>query len=202
MKDHHRPQLGQRASGGKPATMGCFFLRPGHHRRRPVFCRRAAAVADDQVRIPHDRGRPAQGKLLAQDPLMHNRSRLETEFRIGNVDQIERLLCAAAGGTRDADAPASARPRLGGISFLHRFGSALNHHVHLHACVTDGVFVPAADQAGSDAAPAFLPVRLITAADLAAFTHRRWRRFSAGRVRIHGPRPGRGRRRSSLRGGR
>jgi hypothetical protein len=23
-------------------------------------------------------------------------------------------------------------------------GSALNHHVHLHSCVTDGVFVPAA----------------------------------------------------------
>ena len=27
----------------------------------------------------------------------------------------------------------SAPKRLGGISFLHRFGSALNHHVHLHA---------------------------------------------------------------------
>ena len=25
------------------------------------------------------------------------------------------------------------RPRLGGISFLHRFGSTLNHHVHLRA---------------------------------------------------------------------
>ena len=90
--------------------------------------------------------------------------------------EIERLLCAAAGGTRDADAPTSARPRLGGISFLHRFGSALNHHVHVHACVTDGVFVPAADQAGSDAPPAFLPVRLITAADLAALTKRVRRR--------------------------
>jgi hypothetical protein len=58
--------------------------------------------------------------------------------------EIERVLSAAVGVTRAADAPASARPRLGGISFLHRFGSALNHHVHLHACVTDGVFVPAA----------------------------------------------------------
>ncbi len=90
--------------------------------------------------------------------------------------EIERLLCAAVGVTRAADAPASARPRLGGISFLHRFGSALNHHVHLHACVTDGVFVPAADQAGCDAPPAFLPVRLITAADLAALTKRVRRR--------------------------
>ncbi len=47
------------------------------------------------------------------------------------LDEIERLLCAAPGGTSDPATPASARPRLGGISFLHRFGSALNHHVHL-----------------------------------------------------------------------
>jgi len=92
------------------------------------------------------------------------------------LDQIERSLCAAAGGTPDADMPRAARPRLGGISFLHRFGSALNHHVHLHACVTDGVFVPAADDAGCDAPPAFLPARLITAADLAALTVRVRRR--------------------------
>jgi len=90
--------------------------------------------------------------------------------------EIERLLLAASGFNPAANTPASARPRLGGISFLHRFGSALNHHVHLHACVTDGVFVPAADQAGSDTPPAFLPVRLITAADLAALTKRVRRR--------------------------
>jgi hypothetical protein len=86
--------------------------------------------------------------------------------------EIERLLCAAAGVTSDAATPASARPRLGGISFLHRFGSALNHHVHVHACVTDGVFVPAAAEAGCDAPPAFLPARPITQADLAALTER------------------------------
>jgi|GEM_PF-2124545 len=77
------------------------------------------------------------------------------------VDEIERLLCASAGLPRDADAPRAVRPRLGAVSFLHRFGSALNHHVHLHACVTDGAFMPAADGAGCAAAPAFLPVRPI-----------------------------------------
>jgi hypothetical protein len=92
------------------------------------------------------------------------------------LDEIERALCAAAGGTPDADMPRAARPRLGGISFLHRFGSALNHHVHLHACVTDGVFVPSADDAGSDAPPTFLPARPITQADLAALTERVRRR--------------------------
>jgi hypothetical protein len=92
------------------------------------------------------------------------------------LDEIERLLCAAAGVTRDATTPSASRPRLGGISFLHRFGSALNNHVHLHACVTDGVFVPAADLAGCDAPPTFLPARPVIAADLAALTERVRRR--------------------------
>jgi hypothetical protein len=49
------------------------------------------------------------------------------------LTEIEWFLLAAAGGTPDADLPRAARPRFGGISFLHRFGSALNRHVHLHA---------------------------------------------------------------------
>jgi hypothetical protein len=92
------------------------------------------------------------------------------------LDEIERLLCAAAGVTRDAATTAYVRPRLGGISFLHRFGSALNHHVHLHACVTDGVFVPPAAEAGCDGPPAFLPARPFTPADLAALAERVRRR--------------------------
>jgi len=59
--------------------------------------------------------------------------------------EIERLLCAAAGVTIDADALAAAHPRLGAVSFLHRFASALNRHVHLHVCVTDGGFTSTAD---------------------------------------------------------
>ena len=82
----------------------------------------------------------------------------------GQRGRLERLLRAAAGGTLNPATPASARPRLGGVSFLHRFGSALNHHVHLHACLTNGVFVPAADDAERDAPPA----RPINQADLAA----------------------------------
>jgi hypothetical protein len=92
------------------------------------------------------------------------------------LDEIERSLITASRVTAAGDTPRAACPRLGGISFLHRFGSALNHHVHLHACVTDGVFVPAADDAGCDAPPAFLPARPITAADLAALTVRVRRR--------------------------
>jgi len=54
--------------------------------------------------------------------------------------------------------------------------AALTHHVHLHACVTDGVFVPAADHAGCDALPTFLPARPITPSDLASLTERVRRR--------------------------
>jgi hypothetical protein len=31
--------------------------------------------------------------------------------------------------------------RLGAVSFVQRFGAALNTHVHLHCCVIDGVWV-------------------------------------------------------------
>ncbi len=75
------------------------------------------------------------------------------------------------GPAHDATARPSLRPRLGAVSFLHRFGSALNRHVHLHACVTDGLFMP--DHAGV----AFLPARPVTPADLATLTERVRRRF-------------------------
>ena len=92
------------------------------------------------------------------------------------LDEIERLLLAASGFNPAANTPASARPRLGGISFLHRFGSALNRHVHLHACVIDGVFRPAAADAACDTPPTFLPARPISQANLAALTERVRRR--------------------------
>jgi Transposase zinc-binding domain/Putative transposase len=30
--------------------------------------------------------------------------------------------------------------QIGAVAFIHRLGSALNEHVHLHVCVVDGVF--------------------------------------------------------------
>jgi len=83
------------------------------------------------------------------------------------ISRVERLLCTAAGPTCDGHRPGAARPRLGTVSFLHRIGSALNHHVHLHVCATDGVFVPT-----GDGRPAFLPARPITQAALATLTEK------------------------------
>jgi hypothetical protein len=87
------------------------------------------------------------------------------------IEEFERLLRTAAGLPRDGHRPSAARPRLGAVSFLHRFGSAVNHHVHLHVCATDGVFVPT-----GDGRPAFLPARPITQADLATLTEKVRRR--------------------------
>jgi hypothetical protein len=82
------------------------------------------------------------------------------------LDEIERWLGAAVAIVPDAAARQSLRPRLGAVSFLHRFGSALNRHVHLHACVTDGLFMPVQEGV------AFLPARPVTPADLLTLTER------------------------------
>ena len=67
-----------------------------------------------------------------------------------------------------SDAAEHARPRLGAVSFQHRFGSALNQHVHLHACVTDGVF----KQRAADGGVTFHAGRPLTASDLIAVNQR------------------------------
>ncbi len=50
--------------------------------------------------------------------------------------------------------------------------SALNRHVHLHACVTDGVFFKTETEHAADARVAFLPARPITPGDLDTLTER------------------------------
>ena len=85
--------------------------------------------------------------------------------------EIEKLLCS-----NHATLP-SPRPRVGAVSFLHRSGSGLNRHAHLHAAVTDGVFLPGPH--GPDGPPAFLPARPLTQGDLAALTERVRRRVIA-----------------------
>jgi len=93
------------------------------------------------------------------------------------LDEIETLLCLERLRCAQQAAPSSARPRLGAVSFLHRFGSGLNRHAHLHAAVTDGVFLPGTH--GPDGPPAFLPTRPLTQGDLAALTERVRRRVIA-----------------------
>ncbi len=83
--------------------------------------------------------------------------------------EVEQLVRKAAGLTPTPDRPLA--PRIDGVYFLHRFGSALNRHVHLHACVTDGVF---SDNDGEQTEPrvTFLPARPITSGDVDPLTSR------------------------------
>jgi hypothetical protein len=53
--------------------------------------------------------------------------------------------------------------RLGAVSFLQRFGSTLNAHVHFHCCVIDGVFA-----VGEDGQVHFAEAAALTPEDLAA----------------------------------
>jgi hypothetical protein len=51
--------------------------------------------------------------------------------------------------------------RLGAVTFLQRFGSALNAHVHFHCCIIDGVFALGADgQVYFAEAPALIPASI------------------------------------------
>ena len=55
------------------------------------------------------------------------------------------------------------RGRLGAVSFVQRFGAALNVHVHFHCCVIDGVFAT-----GEDGQVQFAGAHALTPQDLAA----------------------------------
>ena len=48
---------------------------------------------------------------------------------------VEAHLCKSCPG-------ASAQARFGAVSFVHRFGAALNRHLHYHGCILDDLFDP------------------------------------------------------------
>lgn len=67
--------------------------------------------------------------------------------------EVEAALCGCS-----LDAPGEAR--FGAVSFAHRFGSALNVHLHFHCCVVDGVF--SATEEAIRFPPAFLTDAAVT----------------------------------------
>jgi hypothetical protein len=48
------------------------------------------------------------------------------------ANEIERAIYAHSPG-------APCESSIGGVAFIHRFGSALNVYIHLHACLIDGL---------------------------------------------------------------
>ena len=78
------------------------------------------------------------------------------------LDEIERLISAAAGVTIVADALPAARPRLGGVSPATGLARRSTTTCISGTRVTDGVYMMlAAAEVGTDAPPAFLPARPI-----------------------------------------
>jgi Putative transposase/Transposase zinc-binding domain len=59
------------------------------------------------------------------------------------------LLRAVEHCLREHSPGCSAAARLGAVAFIHRFGSALNEHLHFHCCILDGVFESAGATAGA-----------------------------------------------------
>jgi hypothetical protein len=59
------------------------------------------------------------------------------------------LLRAVDRAWREHSPGCSAAARLGAVVFIHRFGSALNAHLHFHCCILDGVFEPGVDADGA-----------------------------------------------------
>ena len=64
-----------------------------------------------------------------------SRSRIQCRL----LQEVEKALLSCS-----SDAPAGAR--LGAVSSMHRFGSALNANLHFHCCVIDGVFSAVAEE--------------------------------------------------------
>ena len=60
---------------------------------------------------------------------------------------IEQSLRQHCPGAAQVDKTA---PYIGAATFIHRFGSSLNEHVHFHVCVIDGVFEAVAGQPQAD----------------------------------------------------
>jgi hypothetical protein len=61
----------------------------------------------------------------------------------------------------------------GAVTFVQRFGSSLNVHVHLHTCALDGVYVEEeGDGDGDGGAPRFVPAAAPSRAELYVLTER------------------------------
>ena len=57
---------------------------------------------------------------------------------------------------------------IGAVAFIHRFGSSLNGHVHVHVCVVDGVFEEVAGDTDAQSSPRGIVFHPASAIDVTA----------------------------------
>jgi hypothetical protein len=72
------------------------------------------------------------------------------------LGMVLRIFLRVIAQTLQANSPGAQNPdktalHIGAVAFIHRFGSSLNEHVHLHVCAVDGVFEEAAGEGGAAA---------------------------------------------------
>ncbi len=74
--------------------------------------------------------------------------------------EFARARCGDCG--HDFLAAYMAALHIGAVAFIHRFGSILNEHVHIHVCAVDGVFEEVAGEGddGADAVSQISPPRI------------------------------------------
>jgi hypothetical protein len=98
---------------------------------------------------PHDRGPKASPAVYRRrDPtatplyplVQHHLETFLADAAAADPDGEAVLLRGIRTVLRRASPPAPGSAQLGAVSFLHRFGSALNPHFHFHVVVLDGVF--------------------------------------------------------------
>ncbi len=73
-------------------------------------------------------GRVLQAGLRVIAPAIPGSREISTSLHV--IERTLREQCP--------DAPPAAR--YGGVTYIHRFGSALNAHLHYHSCMIDGLF--------------------------------------------------------------
>ena len=88
--------------------------------------------------------------------LYHNPKITSKVLRIF-LDEIRKLLI------QHFQTDSENRVKIGGISFIHRFGSSLNAHVHFHCVIIEGVFAK-----GSDSQITFHKLSTLTEKDIQA----------------------------------
>ena len=167
---------GMRAAGGF-VRLRCDAC--GHERLLAFSCKGRAVCPSCTTRRMHDVAVHLCGRVLPHVPYRqwvlslprHVRFRLARDPALVSAVLAVFLRSVFAWQRRRARAAGVARPLCGSITFVQRFGSALNLNVHFHARLPDGVFSVDADGA-LDCHELAAP----TDEDLLALTHKIIRR--------------------------
>lgn len=166
----------------------CGELAKGFARVRCVECRAEQLVAcscKDRGLCPSCTGRRAAetaahliDEVLPEVPMRQYVLALPFEWH-GRVAADPALETALLGGVQRelaafqrAQVGRGAEAQPGSVTFLQRFGSTLNLHVHFHVLALDGVYVP-----GEDGAPRFVRAPVPTRTQLEALLARVARRL-------------------------